>query len=127
MGKIFKESSQSNIHEQPILIWNIFNVLLIMEMQIKTTVKSITLSPGHFKPSRLTIPKDGKDVEEPQLSHFSGNSVTCWTAITHTPEVKKNKPQALANVNEHVLQPQLSSIVGGLVTEYNQFGNLKLN
>lgn len=59
MDKIFKESSQSNIHEQPILIWNIFNVLLIMEMQMKTTVKSITLSPEHFKPNRLTIPKDG--------------------------------------------------------------------
>lgn len=86
MGKIFKESSQSNINEQPILIWNISNVLLIMEMQVKTTVKSRALSPEHFKPNRLTIPKDGEDVKEPQLSHFSGNSVTCWTTITHTPE-----------------------------------------
>lgn len=57
-----------------------------MEIQIKTTVKSITLSPEPLKPNRQTVPQDGEAMQEPQLSYFPGNSVKYWATTTHTPE-----------------------------------------
>lgn len=50
-------------------------LLFVMEMQMNTAIKSITVSPEYLTLKRLTEPMADEDLEKPEHSYFAGNSV----------------------------------------------------